>query len=244
MRRPSCHPTTRERSLGGAALLVIAMGALLAGCATTPTQPPGQPPSPESISRDRPGGDAHDPHRAALLRLLHEKWGFRKDKDGQLVVPLPDVKHHKRVRYWAIDHFVGFRYGKDYHVMNVAFVQDVPEGTPTDSRTCLRRAEKWGHPQLRAFEVKLGRRDAVEQTWHGHDVLVKTVDGYIDFGLKRRHFSAAYAAYPAYPNACLVFAMAVPWRDQEQLAREVRDRWVREAVPLIKPLTETRPYRK
>src|SRR6202008_639942 len=122
------------------------------------------------------------------------------------------------VRYWALDHFLGFRYGADYHVVNVVFIHDLPEGTPNNSLTCMRKIEKWGRPQLKAFEVKLSEPHTVEQKWRDKPVLVTSVDGYVDFGLKRRQFSAAYAAYPAYPNACLVFGMAVPWDGQEALA--------------------------
>ena len=230
-----------ERNL---AWLVPLCAAVLAACSVAPRQPPGAPPSPSSVSREEPGGDAHDPHAAALRRQLSEPWGFRRDKDHQLIIPLADPAHHKRVRFWAVDHFLGFRYGKDYHVLNVVFVQDVPEGTPTDSRTCIRQAEKWGRPQLRGFEVKLRQFGTLERKWRRHEIVVKTVDGYVDFGLERREFSAAYAAYPAYPGACLVFAIAVPWREHEKLAKQVRDRWVDEGVPRVIPLTKTRPYRK
>jgi len=29
-----------------------------------------------------------------------------------------------------------------------------------------------------------------------------------------------------------------------RIAKKVRDRWIREAVPLIRPMTPTRPFRK
>ena len=236
-------PDSSRLRLGFSCLAPLA--AALLGCASAaPRLPPGEPPTPGSVSREEPGGDAADPHEAALLRQLQEPWGGRRDKDNQLVVPVPDRRIDQRVRFWALDHFVGFRYGADYHVVNVVFIHDLPEGTRNDSLTCLRKIEKWGRPQLKAFEVKLGEFQTVEQEWRDHEILVKTVDGHVDFGFKRRHFSAAYAAYPAYPNACIVFGMAVPWDDHEQLAKKVRDRWVAEAVPLLRPLTETRPYRK
>jgi hypothetical protein len=218
--------------------------AFVIGCSIAPRQPPGAPPSLSSISRDTPGGDAYDPERAALLRQLEMPWGERRDRDNQLAVPLPDHRNYKRVRYWAIDHFVGFNYGEDHHVLNVVLVQDVAEGVELDSQNCLRRAEKWAQPQLKSFEVKMGLRQTVRSQWQEHAIWVRTVDGYVDFGLKRRRFSAAYTAYPAYPDACLVFGMAVPWGEHPDLAKQVRDRWVAEAVGRIRPLTETRPYRK
>jgi hypothetical protein len=229
-----------RRALWSGFLLAVAAG----GCASTPRQPPGEPPSPASVTRESPGGDAHDPELVALERQLSQPWGARKDKDNQLVVPMPDQRNYKRVRFWAVDHFVGFRYGEDYYVVNDVFVQDVPEGERVNSRTCMRRIEKWGRPQLKSFEVKLTPARVGERTWRGQDILVTVVDGHVDFGLKRRQFSAAYAAYAVYPHACLVFGMAVPWGEHADLARRVRDRWVEEGVSRLEPLTETRPYRK
>lgn len=202
------------------------------------------PPTPASVTIEEPGGDASDPEEAALLRQLEEPWGSGRDKDNQLVVPMPDPHHYKRVRYSILDHFVGFRYGEDYDVMNIVFVQDVPAGEPTDAHSCMRRIEKWAHPQMKAFDVKIGEMAQTQQKWRGHDIAVKTLDGYVDFGLKRRRFSAAYAAYPAYPDACIVFGVAVPWGEHEDLARRVRDRWVVEGVPRLRPLTKTGPHRK
>ena len=42
----------------------------------------------------------------------------------------------------------------------------------------------------------------------------------------------------------MVFGVGVPWRDHEELAKKVRDRWIKEAVPLIRPMTPMRPFRK
>ena len=230
-------PPARVVSLAGLSFLAAA-------CASAPTQPPGSPPTPATVTMDHPGGDAHDPHEAALLRQLNESWGAQEDKDGQLRIPLVDWKNYERVRYWAIDHFVGFKYGKDFHALNSVFILDVPEGSPIDSESCLKRAEKWGHPQIESFQIKLSDSHVTESRWHNLPVYVMSTDGYLDFGLERRRFSAAYAAYPAYADACLVFGFAVPWRDHDELAKQVRDRWVKEAVPRIQPLTKTRPYRK
>lgn len=231
--------TTLRLSLGPAFL-----GLALAACATTQTQPPGAPPSPSSVTLEEPGGDAADPQEAALKRQLELPWGWATDKDEQLRVPMVDQNNMKRVRYWVLDHFTGFRYGSDFYVMNVVLIQDVPKGEEMDSRTCLQRAEKWGHPQLRSWEVKFSDIQTSTTHWRNLPIVVKSVDGYVDIGFERRKFSAAYAAYPAYPDACLVFAMGVPWEKHEDLAKAVRDRWVKEGVPRMVPLTPTRPFRK
>lgn len=218
---------------------------LLAGCGSSvQTQPPGKPPTPASVTVTEPGGDAHDAHWAALTRQLAAPWGWRNDKDDQVHAPLPDWEKWKRVRYWGIEHFTGFRYGDDHHVISIAVVLDVPEGKKMNSELCMRRFEAWARPQIRGYEVVLGEFGYHETIWRDDGVKVKSVDGHVDTAFSRRRFSAAWAAYAAYPDACLVYAMAVPWDTQPGLAKKVRDRWVAEAFDKMNPLTKTRPYRK
>jgi hypothetical protein len=229
-------------SFSTSALVVLACTA----CASSVTQStePARPPTPASITVAHPGGDSPDEEEAALTRQLTEPWTFAQDKDHQLKIPMPDARHYKRVRYWMVDHFVGFKYGEDFHTANIVFMLDVPKGTEMTAKSCMQRAENWGYPQLKSFQVMLTDPHVKEAKWREKNVYVKTIDGYLDMGLKRRNFSAAYVAYPAYPDACMVFGFAVPWGEHEALAKQVRDRWVAEGVPLIEPLTDVRPYRK
>ncbi|HVU04834.1 MAG TPA: hypothetical protein VHE30_23950 [Polyangiaceae bacterium] len=224
--------------------LPLLLAVTVTACGSTPQHvAPGAPPTPASITMEHPGGDAADPDEAALLRQVHERWGFQEDKDAQLRIPLVDWQNYERVRYWAIDHFVGFKYGSDFNALNSVFILDVKDG-PIDSDSCFVRAEKWAHPQIKSFDIKLGEQRMSEARWRGTTVRVMSVDGYLDWGLERRKFSAAYAVYPAYEDACLVFGFAVPWGEHEDLAKQVRDRWAKEGVPRLVPLTKTRPYRK
>ncbi len=202
------------------------------------------PPTPGSPTVKEPGGDSTDPAGAALLRQLSEGWGVRTDKDDQLSLPLADWQHWKRVRYWGVEHFVGFRYGDDHHALTIGFVQEVPVGTPVNTDTCMRRFEAWGRPQTKPFDVKFGPFQVHHQRWHDQRLEVHSVDGEFAAGFSSTEFSAAWAAYPAYANACLVYAVAVPWRDHPDLARQVRDRWVKEGFSLIEPKTAERPLRK
>jgi hypothetical protein len=215
---------------------------VLFGCATSvPHRPPGVPPTPATVTLENPGGDAADPQEAALRRQLEMPWGSAEDQNRQIAIPMPDPWKYRRVKFWAFDHFVGFRYGDDSHVVNAAMVLDVPKGSPTDTKTCRSVAEKWALPQLKNFDVKLEGPETTEFDWRGQPVLVTSLDGYVDFGFDRWRFSAAYAAYPAYPDACLVFGMAVPWRKHADLAREVRDRWVKEGAVRLRTRTTARP---
>jgi hypothetical protein len=207
-------------------------------------QPPGRPPSPQTVSVAEPGGDAHDPHQAALLRQLNEPWGRRNDRDDQVHVPTPDWENWKRVRYWGVEHFAGWRYGDDHHAVALLFVHDVPPGEPNDSESCLKRFEAWARPQVRAYQVQLGPSGMKRDKWREHEILIKWIDGHVDLGFRRRAFSAAWTAYPAYPETCLVYAMGVPWDGHEALAKKVRDRWVAEAFPRMLPISAEKPVRK
>lgn len=222
-------------------LCVLGLSACGSG---VPRQPPGEPPSPKSVNRDQPGGDAHDPHVAALRRQLEEPWGLRNDKDDQLHAPTPDWSNWKRVRFRLVKHFTGFRYGKQHHVMALAFLLDVPEDSEQTTQSCMNRFEAWARPQLSDYEVVFGPFKSRLSKWQSQPLQINYVDGHVDVGLDRHRFSLAWAAYAAYPDACLIYAVAVPWFEQEELARQVRDRWVKEGFEHMRPLTQKRPYRK
>jgi len=202
-----------------------------------------KPPSPESVSVKEPGGDAANPEEAALLRQIDEAWGQRDDKDAQLLLPLPDAEHWKRVRYWGVEHFVGFRYGNEHRVLAIGFVQEVPAGTPVTSDTCMRRFEAWGRPQTKPFDVKFGPFQVHHQRWRDQRLEVHAVDGEFSAAFSTTQFSAAWAAYPAYTDGCLIYAMAVPWREHADLAKQVRDRWVNEAFAQVDAKTPTHAVR-
>ncbi len=202
------------------------------------------PPSPASVTVKEPGGDAPDRQGAALYRQLDEGWGLRPDKDDQLLVPLPDSEHWKRVRYWGVEHFIGFRYGSDHHALAVGFVQEMPAGTPVTSEMCMRRFEAWGRPQTKPFDVKFGPFAVVHQRWRDQRLEVHAVDGEFSAAFSTTSFSAAWAAFPAYKDGCLIYAVAVPWRKHPELARQVRDRWVKEGFTRVDPKTVERAVRK
>lgn len=210
-----------------------------AGARTRP-----KPPTPASVSLKEPGGDAEDPQAAALFRQLDQAWGHRNDKDDQLLVPMPDSEHWKRVRYWGVEHFVGFRYGDDHHLLAVGFVQEVPAGVPVTTDTCMRRFEAWGRPQTKPFDVKFGPFAVHQQRWRDQRLEIHAVDGRFSAGFSTTSFSAAWAAYPAYKDGCLIYAVAVPWREHPELAQRVRDRWVAEGFARIDPKTAERAIRK
>lgn len=227
-------------------LAPVVLFSLAAACANSTSVAPAapmRPPTPASVTAKEPGGDAADPERAALERLLGEAWGARTDKDEQLLAPMPDWEHWKRTRYWGFEHLVGFRYGNEHRAMIAVRVQDLPPGTPVKSETCMREFEAWARPQITGFDVKLSPFVTKVVRWRGQPLVIQTVDGWVSWGIGSADFSAAWAAYPAYKDGCLIYGVALPWRDQPELAKRVRDRWVNEGFLGFEALTPEKAYR-
>ena len=73
---------------------------------------------------------------------------------------------------------------------------------------------------------------------------MRVADAEFEYMFKERQVSAAWASYPAYPDACLIFGLVVPWEGHPDLAKQVRDRWIKEGVKRLRPRTKKRPVRK
>ena len=228
----------------GFCLVPALLGTACGSRAQTPKPALVATPTPATVSVKEPGGDAADPHAAALERLTTAAWGTRNDRDGQVNVPLPDADNWKRVRYFGVEHFVGFRYGDDHHAMVIAFTRPLPSGTPMKSDTCMRSFEAWGLPQTHPFDVKFSPFETNLGKWQGKILESRMVDGRLNLGFTSSEFSGAWAAYPAYADGCLVLAVAVPWREHKELAQKLRDRWVSEGFPLAVVASDARPERK
>jgi hypothetical protein len=200
-------------------------------------------PTPSTVELARPGGDAPDPGAAALVRLLEEPLSAMRDKDNQVVVNYPDGRNWKRVRFRLFEHLVGFRYGDRFDATVLAFALDTRAARAPDSRACIRQAETLARPRLRALSATIGAITETEIVWREKRVVVHSVDGAFPWGFKRIEFSAAWAAYPAYEKACLIHGIGVKHENRADLARLVRDRWIREVAAQVDTRTPTKPYR-
>lgn len=226
-------------------LAVMGVG-LLAGCGSAAAGP-SDVASPDAEADSASAGptilDPNNPHTVVLQRQLQEPWSARTDKDGQLAVPLADADNWKRVRYWAVDHLVGFKYGDDLNALNIVMVFDLPAGGESNPKDCMRVAETWGRQRLRDFQVQMGTVREEVVRWRKQNILVHRSFAEVAVGFDTKQFSAAWAAYPAYPHACLLFAQAVPWDGERSLAEAVLDRWIAEGVARLTPLTDDPPKR-
>lgn len=210
----------------------------VAGCATPmPRQPPGVPPTPKSITRANPGGDADDPELAALERLAAEGWGTKKDRWDSLRVSLNDHKNWRRVRLWGYPMRASFRYGDDHYAVATVWYK-ASEG-PDDPASCLAKFLDFAVPVAKKFEVKLGEPSilATSQTVPGEEkprpMVVHVIDGSIDSILASDDYVGAVAAYQSWPGTCLVQGFAVVATEHRELATKIRDRWVAEGAPRL-----------
>jgi len=202
-----------------------------------------QAPSPASVNRDHPGGDAPDPHAAALVRLLQEPLGMLRDKDDQVRIELPDSRNWRRVRFRGFPHLTGFKYGKARHAVDVVATLDTRAGRAPQSLACIRYAETLARPRIRALSVELGPITETRITWRDTVIVVHAVDGVFPYGWKRIAFSAAWAAYPAYGSACLLEGIGIKHGSRPDLAKLARDRWILDAASRVEPRTHDKPYR-
>jgi hypothetical protein len=156
----------------------------------------------------------------------------------------PDSRNWRRVRYRLFEHLVGFRYSDRFDSTVVVFANDTRNGRAADSRACIRQAETMARPRIRALSVTIGPISETEIVWRDRRIVVHSVDGAFPWGFKRIEFSAAWAAYPAYEKACLIHGIGVKHENRADLARLVRDRWIRDVAAQLDALTTSKPYRR
>lgn len=182
-------------------------------------------------------------HRSALERQLAAGWGWRGDRDAQVRVPLADSRNWKRVRLGNIDHLTAFKYTKDHHLVTGVFTVKTPGERPT-TESCIQHFDERAAFELGRRGVAVGQVLERRIDWQKERVLVRQTEGTARLFFSRYDFSAAWAAYPAYEDGCLVYATVVLWEDEPELARRVLERWITEGLGLARMETPRVPARK
>jgi hypothetical protein len=205
-------------------------------CASTvQTQPPGRPPTPTSVTRANPGGDADDPERAALERLAGEPWGYRRDRFNTLRVPLADGQHWQRIKLLGYPTRATYRFGDQHYAMIGIWYTPI-EGD-NDPDTCLDKLLAEALPVAEAYGVRVGETQLVrtEQRVENEErpLLIKLMEGSYESLFESNDYVGALAAYQSWPGTCLVEGFAVVATKHRALAIKVRDRWVAEGLPKL-----------
>lgn len=202
-----------------------------------------QHPGPNDGQGERPRLPKLEDHRSALERQLAAGWGWRGDRDSQVRVPLVDWRNWKRVRLGNIDHLAAFKYTKDHHLVTGVFTVKTPGERPT-SESCIHRFDERAAFELGRRGVTVGQVLERSIDWQKSRVRVRQTEGTARLFFTRYDFSAAWAAYPAYEDGCLVYATVVLWEDEPELARRVLERWITEGLGQTRMETPRVPSRK
>lgn len=84
-------------------------------------------------------------------------------------------------------------------------------------------------------------KDALDARAATTDVTVRSFHAQINTLFSKKAYAAAYAAYVMWPKTCTIFGVAVPEREQPDLAEQVRDRYVKDGFGRLERRTETAP---
>jgi hypothetical protein len=210
-----------------------------AGTGAGTSHPVSAAPPPKDDGAPSQAGSGGGSHAAALEELKIARIGRRIDRQASVSIPLPDPEHWTRVKFWGVESLVGFRYGKDHHAIVGAFVTHVEDNTVTGA--CTKSFEAWAMPMVEAFDVEVTHEAPIAVMWHRQIVEVDSVFAKTETAFVRDAYAGAYAAYPVWKNACLIVGMAVPARDDDERAREVRDRFAREVLPKVEAIRGGEP---
>ncbi|MEM1031016.1 MAG: hypothetical protein AAGN82_11740 [Myxococcota bacterium] len=170
---PSRMPRGKWPAATGRNVVVAAVAFAVSGCTThtpTPSAPEARMPTPGTVTRNNPAGDADSPVDAALTRLLEEPIGHKTDKFRTYEAMFADASHWKRVRFWGYPSRAGFRYGKDNYAVSVMLYEPSDDDDPN---ACLTAFAKKALHTARLFDVKTGPVERLERT---HERGVEALD--------------------------------------------------------------------
>lgn len=209
------------------------------GCASAaapshpqPVTPVAAAPPPKDDGKPAQGGQGGKEHAAALEQLKAARLDWRVDRQNSVRVLLPDAGTWLRVKFWGVQSLVGFRYGKDHHAIVGGFIVHVPDETIPEA--CGKAFEAWAQPYVDAFEVELEHDPPQAVPWNGKIVDIDSLVATTATLGSHDQYAASYAAYPAWPGACLILGIAIPARDELERAKAVRDRIAKEVLPKVR----------
>ena len=208
------------------------LGLALVACAKR--QPPNQPPTPESVTRYDPGGDAHDPEQAALERLLREPFGMRRDRARRFRLAMLDRGYMWRSANVPLFTLSGaYRYGdKNHAVVGLYFA----EAESSSADACFQQLVRESLAARVAFGIqtseprRLDREPVPNRPVAAEFVFEAKVQG----TFSSSNYLAAVAVYAYRAGTCLAQGFAVHSDGHQQLAEQVRKRWLAEAAGNLK----------
>jgi hypothetical protein len=190
-------------------------------------------PTPGSITRAHPGGDAVDPEGAALELLDRGIFERNGDRFRTLSVHLPDSRHWTRVKLWGHPTRAAYRFGDEHYAVAVVWYR--PAGGPDDAESCLTRFLDEQRPVVEAFGVHETARRMVRTLQEGPITSKQMVIALIDASVEQpaEDYVGAIASYGSWPGTCLIHGFVVVAGKHRELALRIRERWVAEGAPRL-----------
>jgi hypothetical protein len=224
-------------------VLLVALASLVSACSSAlPKAPPGLPPDPKTVTSKDPGGNAYDPQKAALDRLANETWGWRNDKRDYFHFPLSDWQNWKRVKYWGLPTFVGFRYGDNHRAVAALWARPVQSGDAPTPATCIARFEEWATPLAQGYSTTISNTRDSAVSWKGkNDVLVRSLDATVHSLFGNKKYYGVVGATMGWPQVCLIWGYAFKVEDAEESAKKARDRYMTEAFQQLRRMKDGIP---
>lgn len=238
-RRIVCTKQAVEVVLALSALVLLS--ACSSGAGASHLQVPAAPPPKDDgkSAKGNGGGESSEQHAAALEQLKTAALQGVSDKQGSVRFVLPDAANWTRVKFWGVQSLVGYRYGKDHHAIVAAFVTHVDDNGVAGA--CSNSFEAWAQPWIEAFDVEITHEPPRAVVWNNTIADIDTLFAKTATLASRDSYAAAYGTYPVWKGACLVVGVAVPSRDDEARARDVRDRFAAEVLPKVQVTSKTEP---
>ncbi len=259
---PKLFAVGRRLRLARPLMVAVVSAATTLACSSTtlpvalPLKPvaPVAPPKDDGKPAQGDKGAGGEAHAGALEQLRLAATGPKTDKQNSLVIPLPDAPNWTRVRFLTVPGLVGFRYGKAHHAIVAGFITHVDDNAAEGA--CTKSFETWAMPWVEAFEVELHHDAPMAFSWAmpprpgpqaesaPKRVAIVDVDPVVAKTatlLSRETYAASWAAYPAWDKACLIVGVAIPSRDEDARAREVRDRFAKDVFPNVVVTSPTEP---
>jgi len=146
---------------------------VLVGCVDstpTPSTPAQRTPTPGSVTRENPGGDAQSPTDAALMRLLEQPIGFKEDKFGTIHPHLADADNWRRMRFFGYPTRAAFRYGKDRYATVVISYSKARDDSPA---SCVEAFVQDAKRMAESFDVEVG---PFEREMRSHKRGIEAID--------------------------------------------------------------------
>ncbi len=230
---------TRLTYLSSLTLLAATTAVGCTGAASGQNLSVAAAPPPKDDGKPAQGGTGGSSHSAALEELKIGQLEYRDDKQRSVRVLLPDAGNWMRVKFWGVPSLVGFRYGKEHHAIVGAFITHVDDNAVPG--VCMKSFATWANPLLESFDVQLNHDPPGAFMWHREVLDTDSLFAKTATIADHESYAAAYSAYPAWKGACLVVGIAIPSRDDEARAREVRDRFAKEVLPKVEVISKEEP---